>query len=188
MSRRSLVALLAPLAVVFAAAGAELPKGSRQVISVETLQALNQKAGLLGRFANTHSPFWEATAADVVACQRLLEQPPYASLLRSPLRSYNLQFAGVTYRGERQVVVHGLCPQGPDSLSYTSFGGKFIFAPFHTGRCYFEADCSSDWERPRRFSFGTAPRRLRAVVSLALRLGFEQYATLLAVRLVPDAV
>ena len=46
---------------------------------------------------------------------------------------YHLQFAGVSRDNERLVLVHGFCPQGADTTSFTRFGGELTFAPCTPG-------------------------------------------------------
>ena len=71
---------------------------------------------------------------------------------------YHLQFAGVSRDNERLVLVHGFCPQGPDTTSFTRFGGELTFAPLHTGTCYFEAYCALEGKQVRTVTFGTKGR------------------------------
>jgi hypothetical protein len=134
------------------------PDGKRTLVPIEELKKLHDSPGFLGRFAQEHEPFWNLSDADAAACEKLLAQSQSAGMLKAPLKNYHLQFAGVTSHGKAKILVHGFCPQGPATLSYTQFGGALTFAPFHTGRCYFESYCSLKDGSATSFHFGTPGR------------------------------
>jgi hypothetical protein len=133
----------------------ELPAGQRQVVSVAGLEAFKTSQSVLRDFAERHSPFWKPSEHETADCESLLASSSLLSGLRAPLRSYHLQFAGVSLNNERLVLVHGFCPQGPRTASYTLIGGELVFAPFHWGTCYFEAYCSLETSQVRNVTFSS---------------------------------
>jgi len=132
--------------------------GERVVVAVEDLEQLRNARGYFKRFAEEHSPFWLPTSDQADTCEALLSGSRRVRQLRAPLRAYHLQLAGVTHRERPAIRVHGFCPQGPGALSYPSWGRGLTFAPFHTGRCYFEAYCLLDAHEATGFEFGTRER------------------------------
>jgi len=135
------------------------PEGTRQVVSVEGLDAFkDSKVGYLRHFANQHAPFWRPSRDESAACESLLSSGSSLAGLRAPLRSYHLQFAGVSLNNERLVLVHGFCPQGPKTASFTRLGGELVFLPLHWGTCYFEAYCALDKREVRSVTFSTEGR------------------------------
>jgi hypothetical protein len=132
--------------------------GDRRIVSVESLEQFHDATGYLKDFARQHAPFWRPSLSECLACELLISRSPMVSELRSPFSTYHLQFAGVTVKGERTVVVHGFCPQGPRTASYTRVGGELVFAEFHTGTCYFSAYCHPETGGVPTLSFGTPGR------------------------------
>src|SRR5262245_46851745 len=135
------------------------PPGKRQVVSVAGLDAFkNSQNATLRDFAARHTPFWKPAEHETADCESLLGSSPLLSGLPAPLLSYHLQFAGVSLNSERLVLVHGFCPQGPKTTSYTRFGGELVFMPFHWGTCYFEAYCFLENRQVRNVTFSTEGR------------------------------
>ena len=153
--------VLAVLAVGVACSSPEpqFPAGDRRVVSVTGLEAFKTSADTVPRdFAQRHSPFWTPANQETADCESLLASSPLLSGLRAPLLNYHLQFAGVSLNKEHLVLVHGFCPQGPKTTSYTRFGGELVFVPYHWGTCYFEAYCALEKRQVRNVTFSTEGR------------------------------
>jgi hypothetical protein len=133
--------------------------GDRRVVSIAGLEAFkSSEAATLRDFAARHTPFWKPTGNETADCERLLASSSLLAGLRAPLSNYHLQFAGVSLNSERLVLVHGFCPQGPETASFTRFGGELVFLPYHWGTCYFEAYCALEKRQVRGVTFSTKGR------------------------------